>query len=81
MQLDGFLDTLLGPLINIILSLMKIVINTSAKIVLIPWLTPEDAADAEQFSARERSIALINSNKEMEDVNKQLNLLKNLVFW
>ena len=47
MQLDGFLDTLLGPLINIILSLMKIVINTSAKIVLIPWLTPEDAADAE----------------------------------
>ena len=47
MQLDGFLDTLLGPLINIILLLMKIVINALAKIALIPWrLTAEDAADA-----------------------------------
>ena len=35
MQLGGFLDKLLGPLINILLLLMKAVINTLAKIVLI----------------------------------------------
>ena len=66
MQLDGFLDTLLGPLINIILSLMKIVINTSAKIVLIPWLTPEDAADAEilKTSLSSRTINRIDKFKQ-----------------
>ena len=75
-QSGGFLGTLLGPLLKTGLSLMKSVITSSAKSVLIPLglTAAASAADAgihKKILGPGSNATLIISNKDMDDLIKR----------
>ena len=75
-QSGGFLGRLLGPLIKTVLPLMKNVIKTLAKSVLIPLglTAAASAADAgihkKILGSGHNNTTLIISNDEMDDILK-----------
>ena len=84
-QLEGFLDRHLGPLLKTRLPLRKNVIKPLAKSVLIPLgLTATASASAVDGGIHKKILGcgtttLIISNDEMEVIIKIVNLLKILV--
>ena len=83
-QSGGFLTRLLGPLLKTRLPLIKNVIKSLAKSVLIP-LGITAAASASDAGINKKILGpgnttLIISNNEIEDIIKILNLLKILVY-
>ena len=80
-QQGGFLGRLLGPLLKTALPLIKNVIETLAKSVLIPigLTTAASAADAgihKKILGSENMTTLTISNNEIEDIIKILKSLK-----
>ena len=79
-QSGGFLDRLLGPLLKTGLPLMKNVMKTLAKSILIPLglTAATSAADAgiHKKILRSGNTTLIISNDEMEDIFKIVKPLK-----
>ena len=77
-QLGGFLGRLLGPLLKTGLSLMKSVIQSLAKSVLIPLglIATASAADAGKHK-KSSDTTLIISNDEMDDLLKIVKSLEN----
>ena len=84
-QSGGFLGRLFGPLLKTGLALIRNVIQSLAKSVLIPLglTTSASAADAGIHIKvlESRTTTLIISDDEMEDVIKIENLLKILVYY
>ena len=84
-QSGGFLGRLFGPLLKTGLALIRNVIQSLAKSVLIPLglTTSASAADAgiHKKVLGSRTTTLIISDDEMEDVIKIENLLKILVYY
>ena len=84
-QSGGFLGRLFGPLLKTGLALIRNVIQSLAKSVLIPLglTTSASAADAgiHKKVLESRTTTLIISDDEMEDVIKIENLLKILVYY
>ena len=80
-QLGGFRDRLLGPLLKAGLPLMKSVIQPLAKSVLIPLgltaaASSADAGIHKKILGSCHITTLTISDDEMEDILKMLNLLK-----
>ena len=82
-QSRGFLGRLLLPLLKTGLPLMKNILKTLAKTILIPLgLTAAASTDADIHKKMYESgvTKLIISNGEINDIMKQLRHLKNLVY-
>ena len=83
-QWGGSLSKLLGPLLKTGLSLVKDVLKSLAKSVLIPLgLTTVSAADAAIHKKKFGSgnTTLIISNEEMHDIIKKVKSVEFLVYW
>ena len=83
-QWGGSLSKLLGPLLKAGLSLMKNVLKSLAKSVLIPLgLTTASATDAAIHKKKcgSGNTTLIISNEEMNDIMKTVTSLEVLVYW
>ena len=84
-QLEGFLDRHLGPLLKTRLRLRKNIIKPLAKSILIPLgLTTTASAKAADGGIHKKILGsgtttLIISNDEMENIIQIVNLLKILV--